>query len=218
MTRFLNLIASEPDIAKAPIMLDSSKWEIIAAGLKCVQGKPIINSVNGMESSLREILPLVKEYGTAVIGLTMDEAGVALDADKRVALAHKIVDAAARMGIPREDVIIDCLCTNAGANGKAGVVALEAILRIRKELEVNQTLRASDISYGLPDLDLLASTFVTNAITAGVTCPVVDVSKVLSTVVATDYLLGRDDHGTRYIRTYRKLQGDIPRSYYSAHF
>jgi 5-methyltetrahydrofolate--homocysteine methyltransferase len=195
------------EVVQVPLCLDSHNPKALEAALKIYKGKPIINSVNGQESSLQEILPLVKEYGAAVIGLTMDDTGIPADVDKRLAIAHKIVDSAEKLGIPREDIIMDCLCLTLGANAKAAVVTLDAVRRVRAELGVNQTLGASNISYGLPDRVLLTSTFVGHAIAAGVTCPTVDVAKVLPTVVATDLVMGRDNYAMRYIQTYRKLQG-----------
>jgi 5-methyltetrahydrofolate--homocysteine methyltransferase len=205
------------EVVKVPLCLDSHNAKALEAALKVYTGKPIINSVNGQESSLEEVLPLVKEYGAAVIGLTMDDAGIPPEAEQRVAIAHKIVNAAEKLGIPREDIIIDCLCLTLGADAKAGFVTLDAVRRVREELGVNQTLGASNISYGLPDRELLTSTFVAHAITAGVTCPTVNVAKVLQIVAATDLILGRDKCATNYTQAYRKMQGPTY-SYYSRHF
>jgi len=189
-----------------PLCLDSHNPKALAAALQVYRGKPIINSVNGQEESLREVLPLVKEYGAAVIGLTMDDAGIPKDAARRVAIAHKIVERAEALGIPREDVIIDCLALTVATDSQAALVTLEAVRRVKEELGVNQTLGASNISFGLPDRDILNSAFLALAIAAGVTCPTVDAAKVRPAILATDLLLGRDEYAMRYIRAYRQRQ------------
>jgi len=188
-----------------PLCIDSSKPKALEAALKVYRGKPLINSVTGQESSLKEVLPLVKQYQGAVIGLTMDdEEGVPKSADKRVSVAHKIVERAEALGIPREDIIIDCLNMPVGADFKAGLAVIEAIRRIKTELGVNMTLGGSNVSFGLPDRNLVNVAFLTIVIEAGVTCPVVNVAKVRPAILAADVVLGRDEYMKRYITAYRQ--------------
>ncbi len=194
------------EVVDVPLCLDSAKTRALEAALKVYRGKPLINSVNGKEQSLDEVLPLVKQYGAAVIGLTMDDEGIPKDSDQRVAIAHKIVERATILGIPREDIVIDCLALAVGADTSAGLATIEVIRRIKAELGVNQTLGASNVSFGLPDRDLLNSAFMAIAIAAGVTCPIVDVSKVRPAILAADLALGRDRHAMRYIKAYRQRQ------------
>ena len=189
-----------------PLCLDSHDPKALAAALKVYRGKAIVNSVSGQEQSLNEILPLVEQYGAAVIGLTMDDEGIPKDAERRSKIAHKIVARAEALGIPREDVIMDCLALTIATEGQAVLVTLEAIRRVRAELGVNQTLGASNISFGLPDREVLNGTFLALAIAAGVTCPTVDAAKVRPSVLATDLLLGHDDYAMRYIRAFRQRQ------------
>ena len=194
------------ETVEVPLSLDSDSPEALAAALKLCRGKPIINSVNGQENSLRQVLPLVKEHGAAVIALTMDDRGIPNDVDTRVAIAHKIVERAEAMGIPREDVIVDCLAMTVATDSKAALLTLEAIRRVKAELGVNQTLGASNISFGLPDREILTGAFLALCIEAGVTCPTVDVAKVRPAVLATDLLLGRDSYAMRYIKGFRQRQ------------
>lgn len=189
-----------------PLSLDSDNPKSLEAALKIYQGKPIVNSVTGREHSLNEVLPLVKEYGAVVIGLTMDDEGIPMDSGRRLAIAHKIVDRVEVLGIPREDIIIDCLALTIAADSRAGLATLQAIRKVKAELGVNQTLGASNISYGLPDRDVLNSAFLALAIAAGVTCPTVDVARVRQAVLATDLFLGRDGYAQRYIKAYRQRQ------------
>jgi len=189
-----------------PLSLDSDSPAALEAALKVYRGKPIINSVTGQERSLVEVLPLVREYGAAVIALTMDDDGIPPDAARRVAIARRIVERAESLGIPREDVIVDCLVLTVATESEAGLVTLEAVRRVKEELGVNQTLGASNVSYGLPERDVLNDAFLAMTITAGVTCPTVNVARVRQTVLATDLLLGRDRYARQYIKAYRQRQ------------
>jgi 5-methyltetrahydrofolate--homocysteine methyltransferase len=192
------------DTVDIPLCLDSAVPEALEAALKVYKGKALINSVTGEEHSLAKILPLVKEYGAAVIGLVQDEKGIPKDSERRVAVAHKVVERAEAAGIAREDIIIDCLAFAVGADPSSGPAVLEAIRKIKAELGVNLTLGASNVSFGLPDRNLLNNAFVVMAIAAGVTCLIVDVAKVRPTVLAADLILGRDKRARRYIKAYRQ--------------
>ena len=142
-----------------PVAIDTADGEALAAALAMHKqvnpdGKPLINSVNGEEASLARVLPLVAEYGTAVIGLCMDDDGIPGTPEKRLAVAKRIVDRAAGHGIPREDILIDCLALTVGADSQAGWITLEAIRMVKEELGVNMTLGASNVSFGLPDREI----------------------------------------------------------------
>jgi 5-methyltetrahydrofolate--homocysteine methyltransferase len=194
------------DTVDVPLCLDSANPKAVEAALKVYRGKPLINSVTGEEHSLAEVLPLVKEYGAAVIGLTQDDEGVPSSPDRRVAIAHKIVQRAEAVGIPREDIIIDCLALAVGADSRAGLVTIETIRKVKAELGVNLTLGASNISFGLPNRNLLNSAFLAIIIATGVTCVIADVAKVRPIVLAADLALARDKRARRYIKAYRQRQ------------
>jgi 5-methyltetrahydrofolate--homocysteine methyltransferase len=194
------------DTIDVPLCLDSANPDAIEAALKVYKGKPLINSITGEEHSLAKVLPLVKEYGAAVIGLVQDEKGIPKDSIRRVAIAHKLVERAEAAGIAREDIIIDCLAFAVGADPSSGPAVIEAIRKIKAELGVNLTLGASNVSFGLPDRDLLNNSFVVMSITAGVTCLIVDVAKVRPAILAADLVLGRDKRARRYIEAYRQRQ------------
>lgn len=200
LPRVVQAVMATVDI---PLCLDSPNPEALEAALKVYHGKPLINSVTGEEHSLDKILPLVKKYGTAVIGLTQDDNGVPAGSEQRAAIARKIVERAEAMGIPREDIVIDCLALAVGADPTSGLVAIETARRIRAELGVNLTLGVSNISFGLPDRNLISNAFVAIAIAAGITCLIVDVAKVRPFVLAADVILGTDNYAMRYIKAYR---------------
>jgi 5-methyltetrahydrofolate--homocysteine methyltransferase len=192
------------DIVDAPLCIDSNNLAALEAAVRIYKGKPLVNSVTGEERSLTRVLPLVREYEAAVIGLVQDDEGIPKDAGRRVSIARKIVNRAEAIGIDRKDVIIDCLAFAVGADTNSGLAVMEAIRTIKAELGVNMTLGASNISFGLPDRELINNAFVAMAIAAGITCLITDVTKVRSTVVAADLILGRDKHARRYIETYRQ--------------
>jgi 5-methyltetrahydrofolate--homocysteine methyltransferase len=193
-------------IVDVPLCVDSTNAVALEAALKVYQGKALVNSVQGEEESLKTVLPIIKHYGAAVVGLTMDEKGIPADADRRVAIAHRIVERAVKMGIPKEDVLIDCLARTLAAESQSGPAVLEAIRRVRTELGVNQTLGASNVSFYMPDRHLLTGPFLALAIAAGVTCPIVDVAGIRPHILATDLILGRDNHALKYIRAFRQSQ------------
>ena len=192
------------DAVQVPLCLDCTNRDAIAAALKVYDGKPLINSVSGEEKSLAEMLPLVKEHGAAVVGLVQDDEGIPKDTERRVAIAHKIVERAESAGIRREDVVIDCLALSIGADTESGPAVLDAIRRVKADLGVNLILGASNVSFGLPDRDILNNAFVSAAIVSGVNCLIVDAAKVGPTVLATDLVLGCDKYARRYIEGYRR--------------
>jgi 5-methyltetrahydrofolate--homocysteine methyltransferase len=194
------------DTVDIPLCIDSNNPAALEAAIKIYKGKPLINSVSGEEHSLTRILPMVKEYGAAVVGLVQDDDGIPKDAGRRVSIAHKIVERAEAAGIARENIVIDCLAFAVGADTSSGPALIEAIRKIKAELGVNMTLGASNISFGLPDRDLLNNAFVAMAVAAGITCLITDAAKVRPTIVATDLILGRDRHARRYIEAYRQRQ------------
>ena len=194
------------DTVDIPLCLDSANPEALEAALKVYKGKPLINSVTGEEHSLAKVLPLVKEYGAVVIGLVQDNEGIPNNSERRVAIAHKIVQRAEAAGIAREDIIIDCLAFAVGADTSSGLVTLETIRRVKAELGVNLTLGASNISFGLPDRDVINNTFAAIVIAAGVTCLIVDVAKVRPIVLAADLVLAKDKRARRYVEAYRQRQ------------
>jgi 5-methyltetrahydrofolate--homocysteine methyltransferase len=194
------------EVVDVPLCIDSRKVDALKAALAVCPGRPIVNSVTGEESSLEEILPLVKECGVPVIGLTLDEKGIPAEAQARVEIAHKIVERAEAIGIPREDVIIDCLTLSLGANVQAGQATLEATRRVRDELGVNQTQGASNVSHGLPNRPALTGAYLAMGIQAGLTCPTVDVALVRLAVLSADLVLGRDNYAMRFIAAFREAQ------------
>jgi 5-methyltetrahydrofolate--homocysteine methyltransferase len=193
-------------VVDVPLCIDSANPRALEAALRCYPGKALINSTNGEEKNLEAVLPLAKQFGAAVIGLCMDEKGIPAASEGRMAIAEKILDRAAKHGIPMEDVILDPLAMTMGANSKAGLVTLQTIELIVREWGVNVTLGASNISFGLPDRKLVNANFLAMAIYAGLTCPITNplVTEVHTAVLAADLSMGRDPYGMRWVKDYRK--------------
>ncbi len=199
----VELVAS---VVSVPLCLDSGNPEVLAAGLAAAPGKPLVNSVSGEEKRLASVLPLVKERGAAVIGLTMDDNGIPKTAEERVAVAEKIIERAAKMGISIEDIIIDPLVLTVGSDSKAALVTLQTIELVRKEFGVNINLGASNVSFGLPDRLSVNQVFLALAIQLGATCSITDPMKLGATIKAADLLLGRDENSLHYIKYFRAAE------------
>jgi 5-methyltetrahydrofolate--homocysteine methyltransferase len=194
------------EVTGVPLCIDSALPRALEAGLQAYEGKALVNSVNGEERKLKEVLPLVKQYGAAVIGLTMDDDGIPKDAQKRLQIARRIVEEAKRIGIPPEDVIIDPLAMAISTDQTAALETLKAMRLIRDELGVNQTMGASNISFGLPERHAINGAFLAMAAIHGVTCPILDptVWEMRRSVLITDLLLAKDNYCMNFISVYRQ--------------
>jgi len=186
-----------------PLCLDSPNPKAIEAALKVAGGKCLINSVNGEEKSMKVLLHIAKEYGAAIIGLTMDDDGITHDPEKRLAIAEKILERAVKAGIKEEDVIIDPLAMAVSADPRACIVTIETIRLVHQKLVLNITLGSSNISFGLPNREVLNSAFMTLSILNGLTCPIANPEKITAAVRATDLILGRDDYAVRFVENFQ---------------
>ena len=203
ISKIVELVSSLVDV---PLCIDSGKIEILAAGLQAAPGKPLVNSVNAEQKQLESVLPIVKDRGAAVIGLTIDDGGIPKTPEERVAAADKIIQRAAQLGIPIEDIVIDPLVMTVGSDSHAAMVTLQTIELITREFGVNLNLGASNVSFGLPDRLTVNQAFLAMAMQAGATCSITDPIKLGSMVRASDVLLGRDDYAMRFIRYFRTTE------------
>ncbi|WP_420632250.1 dihydropteroate synthase [Candidatus Leptofilum sp.] len=189
-----------------PLCLDSTDHKALAAGLEVAPGRPLVNSVNGEEKSLSAILPVVQEHKVPVIGLVIDDDGISMEPEKRLAVAAKIIERAGKLGIPVEDIVIDPLAMAVSADHTAGQITLRTIELIHSEFGVNMTLGASNVSFGLPERQIVNQAFMALVAQMGVSCPITNPVHLTCTIRATDLILGRDEYSMRYIKHYRKLQ------------
>ena len=201
MVRVLKAIQS---VCDAPLQIDSTKPEVLEAGLRYYNGKPIVNSVNGEEKSLQAVLPLVKKYGASVVGLTLDENGIPKTAEGRFQIAKKIVQRAEAAGIDKKDVYIDCLTLTVSAEQEGCVQTLEALRRVKNELGCKTCLGVSNISFGLPERELVNSTFLTMALEEGLDLPIMNpnVMSMTGAVRAYRVLRGFDKNSVEFINIY----------------
>lgn len=209
----IKAIKSIQSIAETPLQIDSTIPEVLEAALRVYNGKPIVNSVNGEEKSLKTVLPLVKKYGAAVVGLTLDENGIPKSADKRFEIAKRILDNAISIGIPKEDVFIDCLTLTASAEQDGVVETLKAVNRVKTELGLKTVLGVSNISFGLPGRELVNHTFLAMALTNGLDLPIINpnIAAMSGTVRAYRLLMGHDKNSVEYIDAYNnQLQYMLP--------
>jgi len=196
------------EITDVPLCIDTANPKALEAALKAYRGKALVNSVNGEEEKLETVLPLIKEYGAAVIGLAMDDDGIPKTVEKRVEITAKIIDRAAKIGIPIEDIVIDTLALSMGAEDQAGKMALDSVEAIVKEFGVNITMGCSNVSFGMPDRESINGTFLAMAIRCGLTCPITNplLEEVVKSIIAADLCMGRDEFATNWITLYRKLK------------
>ncbi|HEY5730571.1 MAG TPA: dihydropteroate synthase [Anaerolineales bacterium] len=205
LPKIVKILVEEFDI---PLCLDTPNPKALAAALPLVEGRALINSVNGEKKSLEAVLPIVKEFGAAVIGLTIGEGGISNDPQERLAAAGKIVERAGKLDISPDDIVIDPLVMTVGADSNAGLVTLTTIELVRHEFGVNVNLGASNVSFGLPERDVVNTAFLGLAIGAGATCAITDPMKYTLSIRAVDLLRGRDGYGMRYLKYYRAHESE----------
>ncbi len=186
---------------RLPLQLDSSDPAALEAGLRVYNGKAAVNSVNGDAAVMARILPIVKKYGAAVVGLTLDKGGIPQTAQERVDIARRILDGALSYGIPREDVWIDCLTLTVSAQQEQAAETLRAVRTVREELGLQAVLGVSNISFGLPERRLITQSFLTQALAAGLTLPILNPGQreMMDAVAAFRVLSGEDRESRAYI-------------------
>ena len=188
-----------------PLCLDSPNPKAIESALKAAGGKCLINSINGEEKSMNALLHIAREYDAAIIGLCMDDDGITQDPQKRLSIAEKILARAVREGIKTENVIIDPLAMAVSADPRACIITLETIRLVHEKLGLNITLGASNISFGLPNREVLNSVFMSLSIVNGLTCPIANPEKITAAVRATDLIRGRDDYAVRFVEHFQAI-------------
>ena len=202
--RMEQVVKALQSVVSLPLQLDSSHAEALERGLRVYNGKPIVNSVNGEPEVLEKVLPLCKKYGAAVVGLAIDERGIQPKAEDRVAIARRIKKAALEVGIPQEDIYIDCLTLTASAQQEDVLATVQALHTCKTELGVRTILGVSNISFGLPCRPYLNTTFLTMAMYAGLDLAIMNPSseEMMAAVYAYNVLTNRDKQSGRYIARY----------------
>lgn len=200
----LSAVDAIQSVTDAPLQIDTTEPDVLEAALRTVCGKPIVNSVNGEDEKLDAVLPLVKKYGAAVIGLTLDKDGIPKTAEKRFQIAEKILNRALEYGIPKRDIYIDCLTLTASAEQENVPETVRALSMVKNRLGLKTVLGVSNVSFGLPNRELVNSAFLTMAMTAGLDMPIMNPNSAAMTgaVCAFRLLSGFDRNGRDFIEKY----------------
>lgn len=171
MVKTIKALQSVVDV---PLQIDSSDPEAIEQGLRVYCGKPIVNSVNGDDDVLDSILPIVKKYGASVIGLTLDSNGIPKTVEDRINIAKKIMDKALSYGIPKEDIIIDCLTMTVATDQNAAKDTLRALKYVKEEFGLRTVLGVSNVSFGMPNRPRVNQIFLHMALNYGLDLPIIN--------------------------------------------
>jgi 5-methyltetrahydrofolate--homocysteine methyltransferase len=204
----ITVVKKLQSIVDVPLQIDSTIPEVLESALRIYNGKPIVNSVNGEEESLNSVLPLVKKYGASVVGLTLDKNGIPAKAEDRVNIAEKIINKAMSLGIKKSDIYIDCLTLTASAEQSGVMETLKALKMVRENFGVQTVLGVSNISFGLPNRELVNHNFLTMALTYGLTLPIINpnVESMTGAVRAYKLLKGIDKNSVEFIKSYGNQQ------------
>lgn len=200
------VVKAVQSVCPLPLQIDSSNPEAIEAGLRVYNGRAVVNSINGKEETLCALLPVIKRYGAAVVGLTLDENGIPEDAEGRVKIAERIVSRCESAGIPREDIIIDCLTMTAGADQRNAGITLSALKQVH-DRGIKTALGVSNISFGLPQRGLINRTFFTMALQNGLNLAIINPADtgMMEALSVFKLLCGFDKNGEEYLAKYTSL-------------
>lgn len=191
-------------IVNLPLQIDSVRPDVIKAAARICNGRPIINSINGEDKIMEAIFPIAKKYGCLLVALTLDERGIPEKAEDRLKIAEKIIKKAEKYGISREDIIVDCLVLTASAQQKEVQETIKAVSLVKSKLGVKTTLGVSNVSFGLPDRELLNRTFLAMALTAGLDAPILNpmAESMMGTIRAYEVLWNIDREAAEYIKNF----------------
>jgi len=216
-----SLVEQLQSVIDAPLQIDTADTGAMVKAMRLYNGKPLVNSVNGKESVMNEVFPLVQKYGGVIVALTLDEDGIPETVEKRIGIARKILKRAEEYGIGKECFIFDPLTMTVSADHNSANITLECVRRLKKELGVKTSLGVSNISFGLPNRETLNAAFLSLALDAGLDAAILNpnVEAMRETLKAhiegkpvqyndvTDALLGKDVQFSRYIEVYGQRQG-----------
>jgi 5-methyltetrahydrofolate--homocysteine methyltransferase len=203
------------DVVDVPLSIDSPNPKALAAGVEAYydvcgpDSKPLVNSTNAETDRLEAVIPLVAQYGAAVIGLTNDDEGISQSPEKRFEVAQSIKEAASAAGIPDEDLLIDAMTLTVGADHTAASCTMEVTERVSRELGLNTTSGASNVSFGLPGRPELNTIFLAMMMTSGLTSAITNPlhPEIVSTIVGADLMRGRDPHAKSWVGLHRERNG-----------
>ncbi|HBA04160.1 MAG TPA: homocysteine methyltransferase, partial [Clostridium sp.] len=201
----VKVIKEIQSILDVPLQIDSTNAKAIEIGLRYYNGKAIVNSVNGENKVLQNILPIVKKYGAAVVGLTLDERGIPSSGEERFRIAEKIVKTAESYGIDKKDIYIDCLTLTAAAQQEDVKETLKALSLVKEKLNVKTVLGVSNVSFGLPNREILNKTFLAASLFAGLDLPIINpLNKDIMDIIVASKVLWNEDKGAKEYLKYNE--------------
>ena len=190
-----------------PLQLDTAKKSSMEKAMRIYNGKPLVNSVNGKQEVMDEILPLVKKYGGVVIALTIDETGIPETAEGRKAIAEKILKECKKYGIDKKDIIVDPLAMAVSSDDNSAKITLDSVKLIKNELGLKTSLGVSNVSFGLPSRETLNAYFLSLAFMNGLDCAIMN---PFSDAMMGSYrtymaLMGKDKSCAEYIDFFKNF-------------
>lgn len=194
-------VKSVQAVSDLPLQLDSSDPKALESAMRIYNGKPMINSVNGKKSSMDAVFPLVKKYGGVVVALTLDENGIPKTSDERVAIAKKIIKEAKNYGIDKNDIVVDSLAMAVSSDKNSAKTTVESVSKLTKDLGVKTILGVSNISFGLPNREMLNSSFLSLCFENGLSSAIMNPlsAKMMEAYYSFCALKGLDDNFENYI-------------------
>ena len=188
-------------VVTCPVQIDTADPIALERALRHVNGKPLVNSVNGKRESMDAVFPLVKKYGGTIVALCLDESGIPATSDGRLAIAKRILDEGRKYGFSKSDFVFDALTLAVSSDPQAAVVTLETVKRLTDELEVNTVLGVSNVSFGLPNRPALNNAMYVLAKRAGLSAAIANPAVIRDEIdpAAEDVLMGRDPNCTKWI-------------------
>ena len=210
-TLMVNAVKGLQSILNTPLQIDTSDTVAMEKALRIYNGKPMLNSVNGKEDSMNSVFPLVKKYGGVVVCLTLDENGIPETVEGRISIAEKIIKKAQEYGISKNDLVFDPLCMTVSTNKDNAKITLECVRRLKNELGVNTVLGVSNVSFGLPNRELLNSSFFTLAMQSGLSAGIINPKSEMMMNAYYSYcaLMGMDDNFENYISNVTETKNEI---------
>lgn len=199
-------------VSDLPLQIDTANAAAMEAALRRYNGKAMINSVNGKKESMQAVFPLAKKYGGVVVALTLDEQGIPSTAQERVDIAKRILAEAQAYGIEQKNIVFDPLALTVSADPEAAVQTLEAVRRIRTELGCQTSLGVSNVSFGLPQRDVINAAFFALALSSGLSAAIMNPysTDMMKTYFAYQALSGADENCAQYIRFAEELPAQLP--------
>lgn len=194
------------NVCALPLQIDTGNLEALENALRLYNGKPMVNSVNGKLDSMESVFPLIQKYGAVVVGLCLDESGIPSTSKERLVIAQKIVKKAQEYGIQKKDIVIDGLAMTISSQSDGALVTLDTLQKVKEELNVSTILGVSNISFGLPQREIINSYFLSMALQSGLSCAMINPNNEMMKKAfdASMALMNQDAQCMHYISSYSK--------------